>query len=217
MRRPRDFVPDRCYHLISRIANRAFYLGEDERTRFVARMWRVAYFSCVEVLAYCVMSNHFHILAYIPAPRDLSEEEVLARVRTLYVGEKLAEFEREWAALVRSGDVEWRRRFLSRFIRRMWNASEFMKTLKQSSSQSFNARRLHAGTMWESRFRARVIMPDAKSELMKAAGHIDTLEEGRAIAEYVAIDRLLAESDVIALHCPLLPDTENIIRRENIA
>ena len=42
-------------------------------------------------------------------------------------------------------------------------------------------------------------------------------EEGRAIAEYVALDRLLAESDVIALHCPLLPDTENIIRRENIA
>ena len=30
MRQPRDFVPDRCYHLISRIANRAFYLGEDE-------------------------------------------------------------------------------------------------------------------------------------------------------------------------------------------
>ena len=40
MRHPRNFVPDRCYHLISRIANRAFYLGEDERTRFVARMWR---------------------------------------------------------------------------------------------------------------------------------------------------------------------------------
>ncbi|MBR4653226.1 MAG: hypothetical protein IKO72_07680 [Kiritimatiellae bacterium] len=51
MRRPRDFVPDRCYHLISRIANRAFYLGEDERTRFVARMCRAAYFSCVEVLS----------------------------------------------------------------------------------------------------------------------------------------------------------------------
>ena len=108
-------------------------------------MWRVAYFSCVEVLAYCVMSNHFHILAYIPAPRDLSEEEVLARARALYFGEKLAEFEREWAAVVRCGDAERRRRFLALFTRRMWNASEFMKTLKQSSSQSFNARRLNKG------------------------------------------------------------------------
>ena len=30
-------------------------------------------------------------------------------------------------------------------------------------------------------------------------------------------DRLLAESDVIALHCPLFPDTEGIINKETIA
>ena len=90
MRQPRNFVPDRCYHLISRIANRAFYFGEEERTGFVARMWRVAYFSCVEVLAYCVMCNHFHILAYVPPPRELAEEEVLARVRTSETNNLLA-------------------------------------------------------------------------------------------------------------------------------
>ena len=59
MRQPRNFATDRCYHLVSRIANRAFYLSEEERTRFVERMWRVAYFSCVDILAYCVMDNHF--------------------------------------------------------------------------------------------------------------------------------------------------------------
>jgi len=42
-------------------------------------------------------------------------------------------------------------------------------------------------------------------------------EEGLEIAEYVDLDTLLAESDVIALHCPLLPDTENVICKENIA
>ena len=103
-------------------------------------MWRVAYFSCVEVLAYCVMSNHFHILAYVPPPRELDEGEVLARVRTLYSGERLADFERAWSGLVHCGDAVRRMAFLARFTRRMWNASEFMKTLKQSSSQSFNAR-----------------------------------------------------------------------------
>ena len=72
MRQPRNFAADRCYHLVSRIANRAFYLSEEERTRFVERMWRVAYFSCVDVLAYCVMDNHFHILAYVPPQRELS-------------------------------------------------------------------------------------------------------------------------------------------------
>ena len=42
-------------------------------------------------------------------------------------------------------------------------------------------------------------------------------EEGKKIAEYVDLDSLLARSDVIALHCPLFPETEGIINRENIA
>ena len=42
-------------------------------------------------------------------------------------------------------------------------------------------------------------------------------EQGRQIAEYVEMDTLLAESDVLALHCPLFPETEGIICRETIA
>ena len=42
-------------------------------------------------------------------------------------------------------------------------------------------------------------------------------EAGKQIAEYVDLDTLLAQSDVIALHCPLFPDTEGIINKENIA
>ncbi len=41
--------------------------------------------------------------------------------------------------------------------------------------------------------------------------------EGRAIADYVDLDTLLRESDVIALHCPLFPSTQGIINRETIA
>ena len=50
MRRLRNFQPDRCYHIISRMANRAFLLNDEERTRFVERLWRVARFSGVEIL-----------------------------------------------------------------------------------------------------------------------------------------------------------------------
>ena len=40
--------------------------------------------------------------------------------------------------------------------------------------------------------------------------------EGEALADYVDLDTLLARSDVIALHCPLLRGTKDIICRENI-
>jgi glycerate dehydrogenase len=42
-------------------------------------------------------------------------------------------------------------------------------------------------------------------------------EEGRAIARYVSLDQLFAESDVISLHCPLFPATQGIINSGTIA
>lgn len=42
-------------------------------------------------------------------------------------------------------------------------------------------------------------------------------DAGRAIAEYVDLDTLLKTSDVISLHCPLFPETEGIINKDNIA
>ena len=42
-------------------------------------------------------------------------------------------------------------------------------------------------------------------------------EKGKDIAEYVTWEKLLAQADVISLHCPLFPETEGIINRETIA
>ena len=42
-------------------------------------------------------------------------------------------------------------------------------------------------------------------------------DSGRAIAEYTDLDTLLSSSDVIALHCPLFPETQGLICRETIA
>jgi len=42
-------------------------------------------------------------------------------------------------------------------------------------------------------------------------------EEGRSIADYVSLEELLSRSDIVTLHCPMTPETENIIRSETIA
>ncbi len=42
-------------------------------------------------------------------------------------------------------------------------------------------------------------------------------ESGREIAEYVDRETIFRESDVIALHCPLFPDTQGIINKDTIA
>ena len=173
MRQPRNFSQNHCYHLVSRIAHRAFFLTEEERTRFVDRLWRVANFSGVEILAYCVMSNHFHLLVYVPQPPSLSDEDLLVRIRALYSGERLSAILREWNRISMSGDEPERIRFRQRFLKRMHDVSAFMKTLKQNSTVSYNCRRTHAGTMWEARFRAREYRTDEKCALMNVAAYID--------------------------------------------
>lgn len=41
--------------------------------------------------------------------------------------------------------------------------------------------------------------------------------EGREIGRYVDLDTLLAESDILSLHCPLFPETEGLIGSKAIA
>ena len=68
MRKSRVNLPNRCYHLISRVAHRAFFLDDGERTRLVDLVRRGSRFSGVKLLAYGVMSNHFHVFVYIGHP-----------------------------------------------------------------------------------------------------------------------------------------------------
>ena len=42
-------------------------------------------------------------------------------------------------------------------------------------------------------------------------------DSGKALAEYVTLDRAMAEADVLALHCNLTPEMREVIRKETIA
>lgn len=58
----------------------------------------------------------------------------------------------------------------------------------------------------------------AKAMGMRVLAHDNHENEtGRAIAQYVGLDELLRNSDVVVLHCPLFPETSGIICQENIA
>ena len=205
MRALRNFKTDRCYHLISRIANRAFYLTDEERTRFVERLWRVAKFSGIEVLAYCLKSNHFHLLVHLPEAPELSDGELFDRIAALYSGDRLAEIRKEWGMYARLNDEAGRKRFRERFLRRMYDVSAFMKTLKQNAAMSYNCRSVHTGTMWESRFRVREYMPDEKCKLMNVA-EVSPCGQGKEVG-------LVSYSTILT---PPLGSSDLLVRRPAI-
>ena len=127
----------------------------------------------LEVLAYRFMSNHFHLLVHLPEAPEMSDVELFDRIAALYSGDRLAEIRKEWEMYARLNDEAGRKRFRERFLRRMYDVSAFMKTLKQNATMSYNCRSAHTGTMWESRFRVREYMPNEKCELMNVAAYID--------------------------------------------
>ena len=99
MRKKRLIQAGKCYHLVSRVAHRAFFLDDDEKDRFVDLLMRVEFFCCVKVLASCCMSHHIPVFIFLDDERELSEEGMLARVNALYRGARLEEALGEWKAL----------------------------------------------------------------------------------------------------------------------
>ena len=53
MRRCRIKLPNRCYHLISRVAHRAYFLDDEEKDRAVALMRRVEA-GVKDSMSYCI-------------------------------------------------------------------------------------------------------------------------------------------------------------------
>jgi len=184
MRKCRVIEHCRCYHLISRLAHQAFFLDDEEKTRAVGLLRRVEEFSGVIVLAYAIMSNHFHIFIYVPEPEELDDEEVLRRINVLYRDASLSQVLGEWTRL--KGEEEElfeharpTEKYVSRFgefrksfVRRMWNSSEFMRTFKQHFTMSFNGRRNHHGTMFEGRYHERNHKPE-EPVMWRTSAYID--------------------------------------------
>ena len=105
MRRKRIVQAGKCYHLVSRVAHKAFFFDDEEKERFVDLLMRVEFFSCVKVLAYCCMSNHIHVFIFLEEGRDMSEDEILARVNALYRRSEIVKLHKA-AISARIGEID---------------------------------------------------------------------------------------------------------------
>ena len=182
MRKKRSFKVNRCYHLISRIAHRAYFFDEGEKDRFVNLIRRVEQFCGVRVLGYAVMSNHFHIYVYLEDEHPVSEDELYGKICRLYCKDTLAGIIDKWEhlkELAAQTDVSIRHAGLTEFddykrsfVARMFNITSFMMTLKEHFTLSYNARHKHCGTLWEGRYHSCESKP-VSSDMSPILAYID--------------------------------------------
>jgi putative transposase len=186
MPRPRKLItrhvfgePGQFFHCVSRVVNREFVFLDKEREKFAEVLRAVETFAGIRVLTWTILSNHFHVLLEIPEKPedfDLPDVEFWQRIEALYSDEEVDEIR----ATFRSFRVEiggaageiLAQQYRQKFLERMLDLSESMKTLKQRFSMWFNRRHERVGTLWESRFKSVLVEGDAQT-LMKVAAYVD--------------------------------------------
>jgi REP element-mobilizing transposase RayT len=155
------------------VVDRNFVFGARERDVFRKILRQVEGFSGVRVVTWTILSNHFHVLLVVPpAPADpLTDDQILERCRSLYSKSGMVKIEWEFAGARRIGGRTLER-LRGQFLKRMWDLSEFVKTLKQKFTSWFNRQHNRVGTLWEARFKSVIVEGSWKS-LLKVAAYID--------------------------------------------
>ena len=157
------------YHCISRVVGGQRLLGPREKEKLRTMLWQQAAFSGLEVITYCLMANHIHLLVRVPAEVSASDGELVARAVTFYGKKSLYAQTLEQAFEPQGALPEDLREGLRE---RMGDVSVFMKELKQRFSKWFNKDRNRFGTLWAERFKS-VLVEDQPGVVQTVAAYVD--------------------------------------------
>jgi len=188
MRQPRFISPyaeedSSIYHCVSRVVDRQFVMGRKEKDVFVQMMREYEAFCGVQVLSYCVMSNHFHILVEVP-PKvkgeavNMTDDDFLAKMKSMYSAMYFREIEQLLERLRAAGSDEAAEKFKAKYTCRMLDLSEFMKGLKQRFTQWYNGTHGRRGTLWEGRFKSVLVQDGYAARVMAAYIDLNPIRAG---------------------------------------
>jgi REP element-mobilizing transposase RayT len=169
------------YHITSRCVRRAFLCGEDRQTGQSyehRRSWienRVRVLSSlfsVEICAYAIMSNHYHLVVRLNPEEAAkwSDDEVLGRWTAIFRGPLLVQQYRAGKQLS-SAELETLRSISAVYRRRLGSLSWFMKCLNEPIARRANAEDGCTGHFWEARFHSQPLK--SQRALLAAMAYVD--------------------------------------------
>ncbi|OEE67050.1 transposase [Enterovibrio norvegicus FF-33] len=179
------------YHCVSRCVRRSFLCGHDDTTDksyehrrgwIEKRLLALSHAFCIDVCAYAIMSNHYHVVLHINinkaktlSPLDVAERWLAFHQGPLLIqrfirGDKLSEAESESCMNI----IEvWRERLTS--------VSWFMRLINQHIAAEANREDKCTGHFWEGRFKSQALL-DEKA-LAAAMAYVDLNPVRAAIAD----------------------------------
>jgi len=168
------------YHCIARCVRRAWLWGVDEyagknyshRKQWVIdRLASLCSIFAIEVCAYAIMSNHYHLVLYVDRDRARrwTQQEVIDRWTVLFRAPTLV---KRW----QSGEaIEAERAAAEALIEgwraRLYDISWFMRCLNEHLARLANAEDRCTGRFWEGRFKSQALLDQAG--LLTAMAYVD--------------------------------------------
>jgi len=128
------------YHVMSRTALDSFPLGDIEKDFMLDLLRQYASLYFVEILGFCLMGNHFHILVRMFPEHKFTDEEIKKRYENFYGDEKI--FAAGWIPTLRE---------------KLSSLSEFVREIKVGFTRYYNKRHHRCGYFWGDRFKSVIV------------------------------------------------------------
>ena len=179
------------YHCMARCVRRAYLFGEDSATGrsfdhrkawVVDKLAFLAEAFAIDVCAYAVMSNHYHVVLRVNV--DLAEQwtsnEVIERWTSMFAGNALVNQYLEGGAQGK-GELEAVSAYAEEWRQRLMDISWFMRVLNESIARMANEEDNCTGRFWEGRFKSQALLDEAA--LLACMAYVDLNPIRAGVAE----------------------------------
>jgi REP element-mobilizing transposase RayT len=165
------------YHVVARCVRRAWLWGFDEyagRDYSHRKTWRLVHLAsifAIDICAYAIMSNHYHLVLHVDRRRAarLTREEVVARWSSFFATPPLVE--RYLAGQALEAEHALAESIIDTWRERLYDLSWFMKCLNEHLARRANAEENCTGKFWEGRFKSQAFLDEAG--LLTAMAYVD--------------------------------------------
>jgi putative transposase len=142
------------YHVMSRTALDGFPLGDIEMDFMLELIRKYSKLYLVEILGFCLMGNHFHLLVKMFPEYKFTDEDIKKRYVAFYGDDRSFSY----------GQVPSLREKLS-------NLSEFVREIKVGFARYYNRRYNRRGYFWGGRFKSVIV--EKGETLINCLAYID--------------------------------------------
>jgi len=178
------------YHCVSRCVRRAFLCGVDalsgqnfehRRQWILDRIILLSEIFAIDVAAYAIMSNHYHLVLRIDRDRALNwqQAEVIERWYRLFAGHTLVDRFLVGESLS-SAEMDGVDALVDTWRERLYDLGWFMRCINEHIARLANAEDGCTGRFWEGRFKSQALLDEAAVLACMAYVDLNPIRAGMA-------------------------------------